>query len=159
MDLTSTSSQSFWKICPSFWTDCIFQNCFLWLTDGNSLVMTLLFISMNNLQVGMIKISMWLFISSHKEHKAMKVFTYCSSKKVRFENLGEKEERHIATTSIFISSQWCRAPWLWRHVQRDICAALHPAPVRAEDSRRRCMGQASWLGILKLVSVQAVKIA
>lgn len=118
------------ETCPSFWTDCIFQNCFLWLTDGNSLVMILLFIIINNLQTGMIKSSMWLFSFSHKEQKSVKPFTYCSSKKVSFENLGEKEERLIATTNIFISSKWCRAPWLWRHIERDIYAALHPAPVR-----------------------------
>lgn len=44
------------------------------------------------------------FIFSHREQKTMKFFTCCSSKKVRFENLGEKEEKIIATTNIFITS-------------------------------------------------------
>lgn len=43
-----------------------FHNYFVWLIDRNFLVMVLLFTSINNLHIGMRKISMGQFSSSHK---------------------------------------------------------------------------------------------
>lgn len=137
----------------------MFQNCFLWQIGGNSLVIILLFISINNLQIAMIKNSMWLFSFIHKEQKAMKVFVYCLSKKNEIWKFGGEGRENYCNDQYFhnqlVMQSSLTLSICWRHIRREISAALHLAPVSSQVSRRRHMGQASWLSILKLAPVQA----
>lgn len=155
---TSASPQSFWKTYPSFWTDYIFQNYFLWLIDRNSPVIILLFININNLHIGMIKHHVTIHFQSQRT-KNMKFFTCFSSKKSEIWKFGGEGRENYCNNQYFCNWLLMQSSLTlhicWRHVQGDIYAVLHPTPVRSQISKRGQMNQASWLSILKLASVQS----
>lgn len=98
---TSASPQSFWKTYPSFWTDYIFQNYFLWLIDRNSPVIILLFININNLHIGMIKHHVTIHFQSQRT-KNYEIFHMLFLKKKWDLKIWGRRKRELLQQSIFL---------------------------------------------------------